>query len=80
MRLTIDISDEEEKILKERAEKNFLSLKEQAEDIVRRSCISTIKKAGLQIIKIDDKLISIFSREKRGRKKVKKKKVKKKKK
>ena len=78
MRLTINISDEEEKILKERAEKNLLSLKEQAEDIVRRSCVSTLKKSGLQAIKIDDKLVAIFSREKRGRKKIKKKKVKKK--
>jgi len=73
MRLTIDISDEEVKILEKRAKKNYLNLKEQVEDIVRRSCISTIKKANLQLIKIDDKLVSIFSREKRGRKKVKKK-------
>ena len=80
MRLTIDISDEEIKILEKRAKKNYLSLKEQIEDIIRRSCISTIKRAGLQIIKIDDKLVSIFSRERRGRKKIKKKRVRKKKK
>jgi len=81
MRLTIDISDEEKKILEKRAKKNYLDLKEQVEDIIRRSCISTIKRANLQLIKIDDKLISIFSRERRGRKpkkKVKKKKVRKK--
>ena len=78
MKITINISDEEVKILEKRAEKNLLSLTEQVEDIVRRSCVSTIRKSGLQVIKIDDKLVSIFSREKRGRKKVKKK-VKKKK-
>ena len=69
MRLTVELSDEEVKILEKRAEKNYLSLKEQVEDIIRRSCISSKKKQGLQQIKVDDKLISIFSREKRGRKK-----------
>lgn len=67
MRLTIELSDDEEKILKERAEKNFLSLKEQVEDIVRRSCINSKKKQGLQQVNVDDKLISIFSRERKGR-------------
>ena len=80
MKLTINISDEEKAILNKRAEKNFLSLKEQVEDILRRSCISTLKKSGLHKIKIDDKLVAIFSRERRGRKKVKRKKVRKKKK
>ena len=74
MRLTIDISDEEADILEKRAKKNYLDLKEQVEDIVRRSCISSKKKANLKQIKTDDKLISIFSRERRGRKKTKKKK------
>ena len=77
MKLTIDISEDEEKILKDRSEKNFLSLKEQVEDIVRRSCISSKKKQGLQPIKVDDKLVAIFSREKRGRKPKKKSKKKK---
>ena len=76
MRLTISISDDEAKILRKRADKNYLTLTEQVEDIIRRSCISSKKKLGLQQIKIDDKLVSIFSRDRRGRKK----KVKKKKK
>lgn len=67
-RVTIDITDDEKKILKKRADKNYFSLKEQIEDIVRRSCISAKKKQGIKIIKVDDKLISIFSRERRGRK------------
>ena len=74
MRITIDISDEESEILEKRAKANYLDLKEQVEDIVRRSCISSKRKSKLKLIKIEDKLISIFSRERRGRKKIKKKK------
>ena len=67
-RITVDISDDEKKILKKRADKNYFSLKEQIEDIIRRSCISAKKRAGMRKIKIDDKLVGIFSRERRGRK------------
>jgi len=77
MNLTINLDDEEVKILKKRAEKNFLTLKEQVEDIIRRSCVSVSRKAKPLSSKVDDKLVDIFSREKRGRKS-KKKKVKKK--
>jgi len=75
MKLTINLDDKEVKILEKRAKKNFLSLKEQVEDIIRLSCIRA-SKGTYNPIKIDDKLVGIFSREKRGRKK----KVKKKKK
>ncbi len=64
---TIDISDEEKTILKKRADKNYFSLKEQIEDIVRRSCISQKNKSKYKTIKIDDKLVGIFSRERKGR-------------
>ena len=65
--ITIDIGEEEKKILKKRAKKNLLTLKEQIEDIIRRSCINYRKKK-YSSFKTNDKLINIFSREKRGRK------------
>ena len=77
MKLTINLDDKETKILEKRAKKNLLTLKEQVEDIVRRSCVQYIGGTKYRAIKVDDKLVSIFSREKRGRKP--KKKVKKKK-
>ena len=67
-RITVDITDDEQKILKKRADKNYFSLKEQIEDIIRRSCISTKKNSGIKQVKCDDRLVSIFSRERRGRK------------
>jgi hypothetical protein len=74
MKLTITLEDEEVKILEKRAKKNFLTLKEQVEDIIRRSCISASRKSKSFSSKVDDKLVGIFSREKRGRKPKKKKK------
>ena len=66
-RITIDITDEEKSVLKKRADKNYFSLKEQIEDIVRRSCISTKKNSGIKPVKCDDKLVGIFSRARSGR-------------
>jgi len=74
-KITILIDDKEEKILKKRAKKNLFSLREQIEDIIRRSCV-TYTHGAYKPIKIDDKLVAIFSREKRGRKKKKTKKKK----
>ena len=71
-RISIQLDEGEVKILEKRAKKNFLSLREQVEDIVRRSCISSAKSVGYRTIKIDDKLVAIFSRYKSGRKKKKK--------
>ena len=68
MKLSISLDDDEVKILKKRAKKNILSLKEQVEDIIRRSCVNTSGKST-RTFKCDDKLVGIFSREKRGRKK-----------
>ena len=70
------IDKQEEKILKKRAKKNLFSLREQIEDIVRRSCVNS-SKGTYRPIKVDDNLVAIFSREKRGRKKKKSKKKKK---
>lgn len=63
MDITIRLSDKEVKLLKKRAKKNLLELREQVEDIVRRSCINSkiTKNPGE---KIDDKLVGIFSRQK----------------
>ena len=68
MKLTINLEDEEIKILEKRAKKNFLTLREQVEDIIRRSCIMS-SKGSYTPLKVDDKLVAMFSREKRGRKK-----------
>lgn len=65
--LTIDLNNEEMAILKKRAKKNLLSTREMAEDIIRRSCIRSMKKVYNEP-NIDDKLVGIFSRQQRGRK------------
>ena len=65
--ITISISDDEKKLLKKRADKNYFSLKEQIEDIIRRSCISMKNKSNKKDIKCDDKLVGVFSRSRRGR-------------
>jgi len=69
MKLTISLDDGEVKVLSRRAEKNLLTLKEQVEDIIRMSCVRSKEGKGYRAIKCDDKLVGIFSREKRGRKK-----------
>jgi len=71
MKLTISLDDEEVKILKKRAKKNFLTIKEQVEDIIRLSCVRS-SGGAYKPIKCDDMLVGIFSREKRGRKRKKK--------
>lgn len=67
MKLTIDLDEREVKILKKRANKNLLSLREMVEDIIRRSCIN----AGISTSnrKTDDELVNIFSREDRKKRK-----------
>ncbi len=71
-KLTIDLDDAEIKLLEKRAKKNLFTLKEQVEDILRRSCASMQNQTGYRQVKVDDKLVAIFSRERRGRKKKKK--------
>ena len=55
-------------LLEKRAKKNMFTLSEQIEDILRRSCLS-LKKGSYKAEKLDDSLVAIFSRERRGRKK-----------
>lgn len=66
--LTIVLNEDVMKLLKKRADENLLSEREQVEDIIRRSMLSYKKSSGANTIKIDDKLVSAFSRERRGRK------------
>jgi len=77
MKISVQLDDEEVKILNKRAKKNLLTLTEQVQDIIRRSCVSS-KTGTTSTFKPDDRLIEMFSRERRGRKKKRKKKVKKK--
>ena len=66
-KLNVYLDSEILKKLEKRADKNMLTLHEQIEDILRRSCLS----AGKQTFKeekLDDKLVAIFSRRKSGRK------------
>ena len=79
MKLTITLDSAEVKILEKRAKKNLLSLREQVEDIIRRSCIRS-SKTTYKSFKGNDALVGIFSRDQRGRKKKKRKKKTKKKK
>jgi len=72
MKITINLDDEEISILEKRGKKNLLTLREQIEDIIRRSCVNYSTGTKYRAIKPDDKLVHIFSREKRGRKKKKK--------
>jgi len=74
--VTIKLDEEEVKILEKRAKKNLMSLREQVEDIIRRSCVSG-KSKGYKVIKPDDRLVGVFSRERRGnwRKKTKRKSI-----
>ncbi len=72
--ITINIDEDVKKIISKRAKKNLFSLREQIEDILRKSAVRTKSSVGYKALKIDDRLVSAFSREKRGRKKKKKKK------
>ena len=71
--ITVNIDEDVKKIISKRAKKNLMSLREQIEDILRRSAVMTSKSKGYKAIKIDDRLVHAFSREKRGRPKKKKK-------
>jgi len=69
-KITIDLDGKVLGKLETRAKKNFLSVKEQIEDIVRRSTVSF--KSRVRSIRVDDRLVGIFSRQRTGRKRKKK--------
>jgi len=66
-KITVFLDSDVLKVLEKRAKKNMFTVSEQIDDILRRSVISS-KRGYPKPIKIDDSLINIFSREKRGRK------------
>ncbi|MBS3065599.1 hypothetical protein J4229_00955 [Candidatus Pacearchaeota archaeon] len=66
-KVTIYLSNDLYKLLEKRAKKNMLTLPEQIEDILRRSTLS-LRKGKLRNEKIDDLLVSLFSRQKRVKK------------
>ncbi len=70
--ITINLDEDVKKIISKRAKKNLLTLREQIEDILRKSAVRTKQGKGYQTIKVDDRLVAVFSREKRGRRKKKK--------
>ncbi len=71
--ITINIDEEVKKTLQKRAKKNMFSLREQIEDILRKSAVRTKSGKKYKSIKVDDKLVAAFSRDPRGRKKKRKK-------
>ncbi len=65
--ITIFLDDELMKGLEKRAKKNIFTVSEQIEDILRRSVINQSNKKSVYDEKLDDALVSIFSRKKIGR-------------
>jgi hypothetical protein len=65
--ITINLDEDVKKILKKRAEKNLFSLREQIEDILRKSAARSKNKKKYHTVKVDDKLVAVFSRDGRGR-------------
>lgn len=72
--ITIFLDDDLRTLLVKRAKKNMMSLPDQVEDILRRSTINQKGKKSPYDAKIDDKLVSLFSRKKTGPKSARKKK------
>ena len=62
--VTLFLNEDVIKALEKRAKKNMLTVSEQIEDILRRSTISQLKKKSPYEPKIDDALVSVFSRKK----------------
>ena len=67
--VTLFLNDEVMEVLEKRAKKNMFMVSEQIEDILRRSTVNQMKKKSPYDPKIDDALVSIFSRKRTGPKK-----------
>ena len=65
--ITISISEEIKKVISKRAKKNLISVKEQIEEIIRQSAIRTKSGTGVSKFKVDDRLVEVFSRQKKGK-------------
>jgi len=68
-KITINLDEDIKKVLDKRAKKNLFTLREQIEDILRRSAVNQEKNKSPYDVKIDDKLVSLFSRHRTGPKK-----------
>ena len=64
--ITIDIDEDVKKVIGKRAKKNLLTLREQIEDILRKSAVRT-KSGTTTSFKVDDRLVGMFSRQRKGR-------------
>ncbi len=64
--VTIHLDSEVLRIIERRAKKNMLTVPEQIEDIIRRSCVNTKKSASLKD-DVDDLLLKLFSRRRSGK-------------
>lgn len=65
--ITISIDEEIQKVIGKRAKKNLLTIKEQVEEIIRQSAVRTKSGESASSIKADDRLVEVFSRHKKGR-------------
>lgn len=65
-RVDLFLSDELMRVLEKRAKKNMFTISEQIEDILRRSTINQSSKKSPYDAKLDDALVSIFSRKNTG--------------
>ena len=65
--ITIHLSEDIYNAVAKRAKRNMLSVEEQVEDIVRRSCVSLKKKEIVD--NVDDIFLKLFSRKNVGKKK-----------
>mgnify|MGYP001567245563 CR=1 FL=1 len=70
VKLYLDIDSKLYKELKSRAKKSYLDVEKLAEDIIRRSMITYRRRGGIsgRSDKVDDALVRVFSRQKKGRK------------
>ena len=64
--ITIDLDEDVKKIIGKRAKKNLMTLREQIEDILRKSAVRT-KSGTTTSFKVDDRLVGMFSRQRKGR-------------
>ncbi len=67
--ITLFLDDELLEGLEKRAKKNMFTVPEQIDDILRRSVINQSKKKSIYDEKLDDTLVSVFSRKNTGPKK-----------
>ena len=65
--IKIDIGEDIQKILSKSDKKNLLTLREQVEEIIRQSAVITKSGSSTSDDKIDDTLVGVFSRSRKGR-------------